>query len=110
MVETEKLTTNFFTTELTDTEKSTFVRTKYIEDGLNKFFKSQTILSKAKRDLSYIKSLESFEIVKKETFDKIEELQYRMDEAKENGDKKTWIEYKEEKLKFEREAPMVPTF
>lgn len=103
LVETEKLTTNFFTTELTDTEKSTFVRTKYIEDGLNKFFKSQTILSKAKRDLSYIKSLESFEIVKKETFDKIEELQYRMDEAKENGDKKIWNEYNEEKLKLERE-------
>lgn len=103
LVETEKLTTNFFTTELTDTEKSTFVRTNYIKDGLNKFFKSQTILSKVKRDLSYINSLESSEIVKKGTIDKIEELQYRMNEAQENGDKKAYNEYKEEKSKFERE-------
>jgi superfamily I DNA and/or RNA helicase len=103
LVETENLTTNFFKTELTDTGKSTYLRTNYIHEGLDRFFKSQAVLSKAKLDLSYVKSLKSSEIVKKETLDKIEELEYKIRDAQEVGNKKAYDEFRKEKSKLERE-------
>ena len=100
---TEKLTTNFFKKEFTDKGKTALVKTSYIKEGLINFFKSQTILSKAKSDLLYIKSLDSSEIIKNETLNKIEDLNYRMVVAEENEDKAKYDEFRKEKSKLERE-------
>lgn len=96
----KSLTTNFFKLELTDSSKSTFVRTNYIFEGLDSFSKFTLVFDKAREDLSFLKSIESTEIISKDISNKIEELEYKIQDAE---DKLTFDDLRKEKSKLERE-------